>query len=174
MTSGAPGAPPSGPQAQATGTPTAAERDAQIAPGQTASLGGISIENQSDLPIVAVLNGNVLILTAPPGFVPVVEGASCEPVDGDPSSVRCVVTPGARIVVRTTVAGVARQATRAPTPLAPVVSGSVAGLTSTNVTALPHAGAPPNMRGVNRAVLLLLVPALLAGAGLTVLRRSRE
>jgi hypothetical protein len=116
----------------------------------------------------------VLILTAPPGFVPVVEGASCEPVEGDPSSIRCIVTPGARIIVRTTVAGVARQATPPPTPAAPVVSGSLAGVTTNNVRALPQSGAGATTRGVNRAALALLVPVLLAGTGLLVLRRTRE
>jgi hypothetical protein len=147
------------------------DRDLQIAPGQTANVGGVTIENLSEQPVLVTLTGDVLVVTAPPGFVPEVTGASCEPVDGDPSSLRCVVAPGARITVRVTVAGVARQATPPPTPVPPSVAGAV--VTNT-VAALPRAGVAEPSRPLNRSAALLAIPLLLTGTGLFLLRRRSQ
>ncbi len=151
--------------------PQAPGESGQAAPGGSATVGGVTVQNQGGQPCNVQSNGQTLTIACPAGFTVNVQGASCSPVGGQTNVVSCNVQ-GVRSVSFTTVAGVTRQATPAPAP-----APSVAVAPAAAQPALPRTGAGLTASGVNAALALaLLALAATLGAGTLALsaRRARR
>jgi hypothetical protein len=120
-------------------SPEGVERG-RIGPREIVMVGGVTIESLTELELMALVANNVLVLTAPSGFAIEVSGAPCTAVAGQPNATRCQVSPNTRVTVRTTVAGVARQATLTPSP-------------SPQETPTPEAPRPPTVTATRPPVV---------------------
>lgn len=147
--------------------PTAPGDSGQAPPGGSATVGGVTVQNQGGQPCNVQSNGVSLTIACPAGFTVNVQGASCSPVGGQTNVVSCNVQ-GVRSVSFTTVAGVTRQATPAPAPVVAVAPAAAQ-------PALPRTGSDAGDAGVNAALVLLLVAAsAVLGAGALTARARRR